>query len=249
MATTLSLLNNVLTGLRKGNLPSNTTTITDTYHLLVLQFLNTAKRAVEAAWDWQALRRTVTVTTAQGVDEYELSISGGADADVGPRSRLLYERTTPDGPIETSVRYSSSRPQVFDVTDSQEYRVNESTWETLERVHFTDNDEQERPQIFALRRTNSAIKLRLWPTPAGARTLKLRFVIPQDDLPATDVNTTDLAIPADMAVWLRALVIANEERGEELSRPVTAIALEADTALSDSISFERTDADDTGYPE
>ncbi len=249
MAATLDLLNNVLVGLRKERIADGTTTVTSAYHLLALQFLNTAKRAIEASWDWQALRNTVTVTLSAGTSEYALTEAGPADMDVGPRSRLLYERSTAFGNSESSTRYGVSLPQVFDVTDAAERRLTELGWEQIERLHFTDDDEQTDPTHFALRRTATGITLKVWPTPADQRTLKMRFVIPQADLASTSIDSDTLTIPADSAVWLRALVVANEERGEELSRPVTTIALEADNALADSISFERTDEDDTSFPE
>jgi len=247
MATTLDLLNKVLTGLRKPTLGSENTEIPSQYHALLLQLLNRSKRKVEAAWDWHALRNTVTVSLTSGTAEYDLTAAGAADMDVGPRSRLLYENPVYGG-HESSLRIRGSRPQVFDVTDANEFRLREVTWEQIERLHFTDSDEQQRPQVFALRRTASNVQLKVWPTPGSSRTLKMRFVIPQDDLPADDLTTT-LTIPAEDAVWLDALHMANAERGEELGAPNSALAEDAKAAMWEHIVAERTQADDTGYPE
>ena len=67
MATTRVLMNKVLRGIRQFSLiiGSSTTSTTDDYLLMILQFVNEAKEEIEeAGWPWQALRKTVTVTIA-----------------------------------------------------------------------------------------------------------------------------------------------------------------------------------------
>jgi hypothetical protein len=239
VASTQDLLNKVLIGLRKDTIA--TTSVTSAYHLLLLQFLNTAKEEVENAWDWQALRTTITQAVVQGTTSYTLS-------GVTPRSRLLYERPAYDGTCETSLRVNGALPQVFDVTDTTEYRLMEMTPERVERLHFLDNDEQALPTSFALVRTATGVTLRLYPTPSSARTLKLRFVVPQDDLGSTAITSNSLSVPAT-PVWLRALELANEERGEEIGQAEGSLIGRAQLALYNAIAAERTDADDTGFPE
>lgn len=249
MATTRDLLNKVLIGLRKDEISSSTTAVTDAFHKLVLQFVNVAKEEVEEAWDWLALRTTVTVTGVAATNTYSLVSGSVSDTTVPSNSRLLYTRPGPAGTLtESSVYYSGSAPQVFDTTDTDEFRLKEVTIEEMERLHFQDNDEQAtRPECFALYQNYLNIIFKVWPTPTGIRTWKLRFVKPQTELTAADI-TTVLTVPA-RPIWQRALVYQTQERGEELGMPTASLAVQADTSLASAIAREQTDADVTGYPQ
>lgn len=67
--TYLNLVNNVLRRLRE----SEVTTVTEnTYSKMVGDFINDAKQLVEDAWDWSALRTTLTATTTSGIFSYVL---------------------------------------------------------------------------------------------------------------------------------------------------------------------------------
>jgi len=68
--TYLSLVNNVLRRLREEEVASVTTS---TYSKMVGDFVNDAKRMVEDAWDWSALRTTLTITTTDDVFNYVLT--------------------------------------------------------------------------------------------------------------------------------------------------------------------------------
>lgn len=71
--TYLDLINRVLIRLRE----STVTTPTDTdYSTLVGYLVNDAKKIVEAAWDWAALRTTLTVSATSGDNTYTLTGSG-----------------------------------------------------------------------------------------------------------------------------------------------------------------------------
>lgn len=71
--TYLQLVNKVLTRLREDTVD---TVSQNTYSALVGEFVNDAKRIVEDAWDWSALRTTLTVTTTADVFNYSLTGSG-----------------------------------------------------------------------------------------------------------------------------------------------------------------------------
>jgi hypothetical protein len=72
-ATYLQMVNDVLARLRSPQVGS----VTDTdYSMLIGKFVNDAKRQVEDAFDWNVLRRAITVTTAAGVASYSLVGSG-----------------------------------------------------------------------------------------------------------------------------------------------------------------------------
>ena len=71
--TYLELVNKVLLRLRESTVSTvQGTGNSNTYARLIGEFVNEAKSQVEAAWDWSALRNTLTATTADGVFNYEL---------------------------------------------------------------------------------------------------------------------------------------------------------------------------------
>ena len=71
--TYLNLMNNVLRRLREEETTSVTGT---TYVKMVGDFINDAKKMVEEATDWSALRSTIIVSTTASDNTY--SLSGGS---------------------------------------------------------------------------------------------------------------------------------------------------------------------------
>ena len=136
---------------------------------------------------------------------------------------------------------------MFNVTTSSEYRLHEVTQERIERYHLTDNDETGKPTDFALWRDGDSLRLKVYPTPDQAYTLKARIYIPQAEL-ASDDLTTVLSIPARM-VWLRALFKANEERGSELGRPGSSLYMAAMDAHGSAVGAEMRPDDMTVFLE
>jgi hypothetical protein len=72
--TYLNLMNSVLRRLREEETTSVTST---TYNKMVGDFINDAKKLVEEATDWSALRETIVVTTSASDNSY--SLTGGGD--------------------------------------------------------------------------------------------------------------------------------------------------------------------------
>ena len=250
MANTRDLINNVLREIRQFGLiiPAATSSTTDDYLLMILQMVNSSKEEIEeAGWAWQALRQTVTLTLASSTVEYDLTIAGDADVDTNDRTRLLYENVSTYGATEGFYNSVSSRPQVFDVTTSSERRVAEKTQEFIERLHFTDNDEGGDPQYFSFYSDGDSIKVKVWPTPAQAYTIKLRLYIPQAALLATDLTTT-LLIP-NRPVWTKATWKANQERGDELGKPGSTAHIAYLDAHGAAAGKEMTPADSTVFLE
>ena len=68
--TYLNLMNNVLRRLREEEVTSVQST---TYSKMAGVFVNDAKRIVEDAWDWSALRTTLTITTTDDIFNYVLT--------------------------------------------------------------------------------------------------------------------------------------------------------------------------------
>jgi hypothetical protein len=248
MATTQNLMNKTLRGMRQFAMiiPDVTTSTTDEYLLMILQFVNEAKEEIEeSGWAWQALRQTITLTMVAGQVDYDLTIAGEADVDTTDRSRLLYETRLGGYGTEQFRLNDSSLPQVFDVTTTSEGRLREKTVENLERMHFTDNDESGDPQYFALRSDGDSLKLKVWPKPSDTRTIKLRMYVPQAELTSADL-TTVLSIP-NRPVWTKALFKANEERGSELGKEGSSLHIAYLDAHGAAVANEQTPADSTVF--
>mgnify|MGYP000386232327 CR=1 FL=1 len=68
--TYLTLVNNVLKRLRERTV----STVEETsYSTLIAMLINDAKQEVEQAWDWSALRTTLSASTTSGIFNYELN--------------------------------------------------------------------------------------------------------------------------------------------------------------------------------
>ena len=70
--TYLQLVNNVMRRLRENEV---STVNENAYSKLIGEYVNDAKRTVEDAWDWTALRSTITVTTSDSSYNYTLTDS------------------------------------------------------------------------------------------------------------------------------------------------------------------------------
>lgn len=71
--TYLELVNSVLRRLRETTVA---TYDQNSYSALIGEFVNDAKRYCEDAWDWSALRNTITATTTAGTFSYVLTDGG-----------------------------------------------------------------------------------------------------------------------------------------------------------------------------
>jgi len=71
--TYLEIVNNILKRLRERTV----STVNETpYSTLIGVLVNDAKSEVENAWNWSALRNTLTLTTSSGIFNYELNGTG-----------------------------------------------------------------------------------------------------------------------------------------------------------------------------
>lgn len=76
--TYLDMINSILRRLRERTVSTANETA---YSTLIGKFINDAKNEIETAWDWSALRATVTATTANGIVSYSLT-GAGQDATI-----------------------------------------------------------------------------------------------------------------------------------------------------------------------
>ena len=157
--TYLDLINGVLRRLRENTV----TTANETdYSQLVGEFVNDAKKQVELAHKWSALRTTVTLSTNVGTTNYTLT---------GAKQNAVLEQ----GLNDTTNQYLTLRPKHF---------FNDNTvLNTPADGSVTD---------FMFNGVNSAgdLLIQVYPTPDAVETLNFDLVIPQADLSADSTTLT-----------------------------------------------------------
>ncbi|MAY04326.1 MAG: hypothetical protein CMB25_01820 [Euryarchaeota archaeon] len=181
--TYLDLINGVLRRLREDTV----TTANETdYSQLVGEFVNDAKKQVELAHKWSALRTTVTLSTNVGTTNYTLT---------GAKQNTVLEQ----GLNDTTNQYLTLRPKHF---------FNDNTvLNTPADGSVTD---------FMFNGVNSAgdLLIQVYPTPDAVETLNFDLVIPQADLSADSTTLTIPSNPVMQMAYGMALRERGETGGQ-----------------------------------
>ena len=149
--TYLNLVNNVLRRLREDEVDNVTA---NTYSKMVGDFVNDAKKFAESAWDWSALRTTLTITTA--ADDQTYSLTGSQD-----KVKIL------NAINDTSNIVMQYQPQVwFD----DKYLINTPTSGSPEYYTFNGVD------------TNGDTQIDVYPKPDAAYSLKVKCTLRNTEL-------------------------------------------------------------------
>jgi hypothetical protein len=209
--TYLQLINKVLTRLRLDTVGD----LSESYTLLIGQFVNQAKDDVEGEGPWKALRTEITQSTANGTSSYTLT-----------------------GPNERSYLHvdECGRPQAFETTSGNKGRIQVIGWEDMRTLHESDNNPQSnRPSYVAFNKTASGITARFFPTPDAIYSYKFVFVVPQDELSSAG---TSVSVPS-RPVWMLAAAYAAKERGQEIAgSDYKSMMDEADRALREAVLLD-----------
>jgi len=226
--TYLELINKVLRGLRERTVSD----LAADYTLLVGQFVNEAKDEVERAWRWKALRTDITFNTVSGTQDYNLGTGGvGSGGTTTQKSSLVYN--------------DRKEPQLFVTTEGSEGRLIEVPRERHKEMIAYDENGNQSPSLFSMKRSSTGITLSLYPKPDGAYAMQGTFYIPQDEL---SVYSTTISVPSE-PVWKLALAFAASERGGGLGEQVPILMGKANAALWAAITEESEDGELTLYEE
>lgn len=158
--TYLQLVNAVMRRLREDEV----TTVNETdYSTLISDFVNDAKRLVEDAWDWTALRDTTTVTTVAGTADYSLT-------GYGQRSKVLYVHNDTDNNV-----------------------VNLQSLQYMNKQNLITDDATGAIQGYAINGVdgNGDIKIKFYQTPNAVKSIKVHGVKRPDALSA-DADTVSV---------------------------------------------------------
>jgi hypothetical protein len=214
--TYLNLVNNVLRRLREDEV---TSVSSSTYSKLVGDFVNDAKKIVEDAWDWSALRNTLTLTTTAGTFNY-------AFVGAGNEFKVLNAYNDTDNwdlqyqtPLWFDDKYMKQEPQ----TGSPRYY----TFNGVNSNGDTQVDLYPKPDT-------SGVELRFNVVNRGKITDSLGTVIRPKELSA---DTDQLIIPSQPVIHL-AIALLARERGETGGTSAPEYFGIADKYLSDAIALD-----------
>jgi hypothetical protein len=149
--TYLEIINAVLRRLRE----TEVTDVNETdYSKLIGEYVNSVKKEVESAWDWNALRTTLTLNTTSGIFNYTLLGSG---------SRFRVSDV---------------------VNDTSNYMLQQKGAAWMNQRFLTVDTQLSTPSFYSFNGVDSNLdsKVDLYPVPDGVYTLRFNVTIPQDDL-------------------------------------------------------------------
>ena len=213
--TYLQLVNAVLRRVREDEVLSVSQS---SYSKLIGDYVNETKREVEDAWDWNALRTTLSATTTADLFNYVLVGSG-------QRFRVL---------------------SVLNDTSNWFMTPASSKWMD-ERFLLGSSVEKGQPYYYSFNGVdnNGDTQVDIYPVPSTAYELRFNLVLPQEDL---SNNNDVLKVPSDPVIQgalLKAIIERGEDggRGSDLQAEAyrksvgNAIAIEANR-YEDEITWE-----------
>ena len=161
MSTTyLVMVNHVLRRLREDEV---TGVADNAYAKMVGDYVNDAKRTVENAYDWNALRTAITVTTSASTSEY--TITGSKE-----RPKVI------DAINDTSNWFLKYRSPAW-----------------MDNAYFVSTAPEAPPDSYTFNGVDSSedTKIKLYPTPDGVYSLRFNLVVRPVDL-SSDSDTVDI---------------------------------------------------------
>jgi len=204
--TYLQLVNAVLRRLREKERTSVTETV---YSTLIGDLVNDAKEEVEDAWDWSALRTTITANTTAGIFSYSLAGS--------------------ENKFKTL--------QVLNETNGQELRYAEAEWVT--RQHIIQNPASGQPEFYTFNGVdgNGDTYVELYPIPDDTYVIRFNGIQRNNDTLVNDTDTLWVpSQPVILLAWAKAIEERGEDAGVMSgSAYMTAQRSLADAVSLDSI--------------
>lgn len=179
--TLLEIVNKVLIKLRHTQVATTTET---EYSTLITQLVNEARREVEDAWNWLALRDTISITTSPTVSQYVLTGIG------------------------------NSRFKIMSViNDTNDFMMTPVGSNEMTKKFLFGEVATGEPVYFAFNGFDSVGDpiVDIFPVPDDAYVLRFNFVTPQND---TTSGSTVIKVPGHIVLqgaYVKALVEKGEE--------------------------------------
>lgn len=204
--TLLETVNGILRRLREDAVSDTADT---TYSKMIVDFVNDAKTLVENAWDWTALRDTITVTTVASTTNYSLTGSG---------TRLKVINV---------------------LNDTSNFEVLKKSQTQIDKIQTLTTNPEGSPNFYIFRGTdsNGDLTVDFYPVPDGVYSVDFNVIKPQATLVASTDDATRLLVPAEPVLHL-ALGMAIRERGETGGTSAQEHFNIADGFLADAIALD-----------
>ena len=215
----LQIVNKILRRLR-GTDGEVATVAEDAYSQLIAEFVNEGIEEVQAAFLWSSLEQEVEFDTEVGTAAYDL------------------QATTSDSAM---LKISNGATQLF-IYDGSEFKCKPHLFsgEDIDRALYEDPTHQSTPTMFAVRRnaTQDGFDITFYPIPDKVYTVKTKIWIPQEhmEIDGSD-DATDILVPWE-PVFAYALMVALNERGEEIGEPGNLAERRYLNALGAAIELE-----------
>lgn len=199
--TYLDMVNNILKRLRERTVSSVNE---NAYSALIGILVNDAKREVEDAWDWSALRTTITATTTSGFFSYSLDNSQN-------RIKVL---------------------DVLNDTDDFVMQYKDAHWMT--KQFLLASPERSSPLFYSFNGINQAgdTIVDLYPIPDGEYVVRFNVIQRLDDLVDNADVLTIPANPVLMLAYAKAVEERGEDGGIGASSAYATAARSLNDAIS-----------------
>lgn len=185
--TYLQIVNNVLKRLRERTV---STVDENPYSSLIGVLVNDAKREVEDAWNWSALRATLTATTTSNTFNYELNGSG-------QRSTFLNVRNDSDN------EFLEYKPAYW----MDEAFLKNDTPETGKPLYYGFNGIS----------TDGDTQVDIYPVPDKAYVLRFDMVLRPEDLSLDSQSTEMPAHVIQSLAYAKAVEERGEDGGQSVA--------------------------------
>lgn len=221
MATQLQIVNKLLRRLRETTVASVSST---TYAQLLALFVNEAKEMAEDAWFWTVNETAIDTTVlADGTLTYDLT-------GTNDRSFLM--------------RYHNEHvPMAFDTTSGEERQLFDVTLKERNRIRETwngDPDASAAPQYFSVQPDSDGrgYTLALLYPSNTARTWRTYWYVPQTELALDGTDDSTVILLPERPIYLTALLLAMNERGEEMGEPGQLVRAQSRDALAAAMELD-----------
>ena len=252
MATQLQMVNRVLRRLREDEVSTVNET---TYSKLIAEFVNDAIEEVATAYDWRRFTETLYADLSGSGTNYSASNIGLASGSGGnaqgstvftKRSKLTWINHDEPVVLFNKNAYPGSLTAVnndwvgLSPMPYEEYFA----YALMQELQVDGNGQAEVPTHFALRQSHSdttgetSTTLYLYPHVQANGTLAIPFWKFPDELALDDSDATIVIGPPNEPVFRYALMLALNERGEEIGEPGNVAEQRYYEALSKAIEDE-----------
>lgn len=209
--TLLQIINRVLRRLREDQ----ATDFTDEYTLLLVEFLGDIHAEVLEDHDWSSMDHTSEVAVASGTYLYDLSATVANGGNIKNGDTVTTHQSV--------LRYNKGQPLVFwydTDTDPQGEALVQVSWQHFEQLYSENTTlTATSARYFAIRLNAEGYQLAIWPAPdSTGGVVRLRFHTPETVISTDDATTREVLAPWRPLVQ-GVLMLALNERGEEIGEP------------------------------